>query len=250
MEFFNNIIDAIFLGDFMKVWVPVFATLMMMSYLYKDNPLFKVGEQIFLGVSIGYSWVFSWIYIIKPYLIRPVADMTVDFHTSDFTIIFWLLLSSTMLFRFSRKKSWIANYYFAFVFGYISGLVIPMTVQGVMVQTSNLMKNLNQGSFFETTKWMVIIFGTFASLMYFFFSSPHKGALGKTAKGGIFIMMIFFGAAFGSTVMGRVALFIDRALLLVDNPIPSIISFLVIAIFLFVYFKFIHKEKEFDDSTI
>ncbi len=247
---FNNFIDMVLLNDFMKTWVPVFATLMMLSFLYRDNPLYKLGENIFLGLAIGYTWIQLIESSVIPFVIEPVSDMFTEFHAGDLTTIFWLLISSTLLFRFTKNLGWVANYYFGFFFGYAAGLQIPIHVQNIMVQTTNLMRPLNQGSFYETSKWVVIIFGVFAALMYFFFSSPHKGLLGKTAKGGIVILMIFFGAAFGSTVMGRVSLFIDRTLLLVNHPVEAWVSTGFIVVFLFVYFKFIHKEKEFDDEEV
>ena len=247
---FNNFIDTVLINDFMSTWVPVFATLMMLSFLYRDNPLYKLGENIFLGLAIGYTWVQLIESAVIPFVIEPVGDMFTDFHVSDFTTIFWILISATLLLRFTKKWGWGANYFFGFYLGYTAGLQIPVHVQNIMVQTTNLMRPLNQGSFFETSKWIVIIFGVFAALMYFFFSSPHKGLLGKTAKGGIVILMIFFGAAFGSTVMGRVSLFIDRTLLLVNNPLQAWVSTGIIIAFLIVYFKFFHKEKEFDDEEV
>lgn len=247
---FNTILDNIFLNNFFSNWMPVIATLMIMSFLYKDNPLFKIGENIFIGISLGYFWTILWDISVKPFLIMPVTDMFVEFHWTDLTTIFWFLLASTMLFRFSRKKAWIANYYFGFIFGYMAGMYIPIQIQNILLQSTNLMKDVNQGSFYETSKWIVLIFGTFSALMYFFFSKPHKGLLGKTARVGIIIMMIFFGAAFGSTVMGRVSLFIDRAILLVDHPKESLISTIGIVVFMIIYFKFIHKEKEFDDESV
>ncbi|HAQ62489.1 TPA: hypothetical protein DCR49_10930 [Candidatus Delongbacteria bacterium] len=247
---FNALLDNIFLNDIFVTWVPVLATVMVMSFLYKDNPLYKIGENIFIGVSLGYMWILMWQYTIKPFFIMPVQDMFVEFHFWDITYIIWFLLALTMFFRFSRKKAWVANYYFGFLFGYTAGYYIPIAVQNILLQSTNLMKPMNQGSFFETTKWIVIIFGTFAALMYFFFSKPHKGVLGKTARVGIVIMMIFFGAAFGSTVMGRVSLFIDRALLLVDFPMQSIVCTIGVIIYLIIYFKFFKKEeKVIDDES-
>jgi len=46
--------------------------------------------------------------------------------------------------------------------------------------------------------------------VYFFFSMEHKGAVGKTARAGIFVLMVTFGAAFGLTVMGRITLLSER----------------------------------------
>lgn len=38
----------------------------------------------------------------------------------------------------------------------------------------------------------------------------HKGVVGKTARGGILVLMVTFGAAFGLTVMGRITLLTER----------------------------------------
>jgi hypothetical protein len=58
---------------------------------------------------------------------------------------------------------------------------------------------------------VVLILGTLAALIYFFFSRPHKGPFfGTGSKLGIWILMIGFGATFGFTVMGRISLLIGR----------------------------------------
>jgi len=243
------LLDNIFLNDIFFSWIPVLATIMILSFLYRDNPLYKIGENIFIGVALGYGWILSWEYIVDPFFIMPVKDMFVEFHFWDITNIIWFLLALTMFFRFSRKKAWVANYYFGFIFGYMAGYYIPIAIQNIMLQSTNLMTDLKLESFSEVSKWIVLVFGTFAALMYFFFSKPHKGVLGKTARVGIVIMMIFFGAAFGSTVMGRVSLFIDRALLLVDYPFQSLVSTIAVIIFLIIYFKFIKKEQLHDDES-
>ena len=54
-------------------------------------------------------------------------------------------------------------------------------------------------------------------LVYFFFSFEHKGVVGKVARVGIWVLMITFGAAFGYTVMGRIALLAIRLEFLVND---------------------------------
>jgi hypothetical protein len=224
---------------------------MMLSFLFRDNPLYKLGENTFLGISLGYGWVRAWEIAIVPFLIRPIKDAYLDFQPYDITLIFWLLMGSTMFFRFSKTKAWVANYYFAFVFAYVAGYEIPVQVQNLFVQGANMMKPLFEyPTFFEISKWFVIIFGTFAGLMYFFFSKPHRGLLGKTARIGILILMINFGASFGATVMGRIALFIGRAQVLADNVVPSIIITISITVYLIIYFKYIKKEPGLDDELM
>ena len=35
-------------------WIAVFLTLSIFSYLYKDNPFYKIAEHVFVGVSAAY----------------------------------------------------------------------------------------------------------------------------------------------------------------------------------------------------
>ncbi|HXK49578.1 MAG TPA: hypothetical protein PKW56_03845 [Clostridiales bacterium] len=251
MDTVNFVIDNTILNPAVQRWMSVLFTIMMLSFLYRDNPLYKLGENTFLGISLGFGWVWSWNRIIVPYLFVPLKDSYLDFQPYDLTLVLWVIIGSTMFFRFSRNKGWIANYWFAFVFAYVAGYSIPISVQALFIQGANMMKPLLEyPTFFEISKWFVIIFGTFAGLMYFFFSKPHRGLLGKTARIGILILMINFGASFGATVMGRIALFIGRAQVLADNIVPSIIITLSITIYLFIYFKYIKKEPGLDDELM
>ena len=126
MDLLNSLIDNTIMNSTVQIWMSVFFTLMMLSFLYRDNPLYKFGEYTFLGVSLGYGWLRIWEITVVPYLIRPVKDAFLDFHAFDLVMIFWLAMGSTLFFRFSRKKAWVANYYFAFVFAYFSGCIIQI----------------------------------------------------------------------------------------------------------------------------
>ena len=66
-------------------------------------------------------------------------------------------------------------------------------------------------------KNFIIVIGVLSSIVYFFFSIEHKGYVGKTAKLGIWFLMITFGAAFGYTVMGRIALLAIRIEFLLND---------------------------------
>ncbi|MCJ8345590.1 hypothetical protein MJH12_08615, partial [bacterium] len=59
-------------------------------------------------------------------------------------------------------------------------------------------------------KDLIIAIGVLCILVYFFFSTEHKGAVGVGAKVGIYFLMITFGASFGYTIMARISLLIGR----------------------------------------
>ena len=40
-------------GEIFGAWVAAFLTLAIFSFLYKDNPFYKIAEHIFVGISAG-----------------------------------------------------------------------------------------------------------------------------------------------------------------------------------------------------
>ena len=64
---------------------------------------------------------------------------------------------------------------------------------------------------------IIIVIGVLTTIVYFFFSIEHEGLVGQTAKVGIWFLMITFGAAFGYTVMGRIALLAIRMEFLMND---------------------------------
>ena len=57
---------------------------------------------------------------------------------------------------------------------------------------------------------LVLLVGVTTTLVYFYFSAEHTGALYTTSRIGITFLMIGFGATFGYNVMGRISLLIGR----------------------------------------
>jgi hypothetical protein len=69
----------------------------------------------------------------------------------------------------------------------------------------------------QSLRNIIIVGGVLCCLVYFFFSFEHKGVVGQVARAGTWILMITFGAAFGYTVMGRIALLAIRVEFLLDD---------------------------------
>jgi len=69
-----------------------------------------------------------------------------------------------------------------------------------------------QRNWFRIFSEVLLLLGLLASLVYFYFSIEQKGAVGKVSRFGVWILMIGFGASFGYTVQGRLALAIGRAI--------------------------------------
>src|SRR5262249_37679997 len=46
--------------DVLGSWIGIFLTFCILSYLYKDNPFYKLAEHLFVGVSVGYAITQAW----------------------------------------------------------------------------------------------------------------------------------------------------------------------------------------------
>ena len=108
--------------------------------------------------------------------------------------------------------------------GNTAGVFLVSVLHGQLLpQMKSPMEVLPSGG---PTDWLltaIIVVAVLSTLIYFYFSHEHTGALGVTAKLGIWFIMISFGAHFGFTVMGRVSLLIGRMQFLIDDWLGSIL---------------------------
>ena len=197
--------------DMIGTWLLVLMTLCILSYLFGDNPFYKIAEHVFVGVSAGYVFALTWWDQIWPNLFGRLFPGYVD-AGFDFSPIYIipLILGIFMLFRLIPSLSWLARIAIAYIVGMAAGLKFY-----VYINSNILMQIQNSGIDFTKSSWdifnhILILFGVISALVYFFFSKEHKGAVGTLSKIGVYFLMIKFGASFGFAVMGRVSLLIGR----------------------------------------
>ena len=200
-------------GDGLGIITAAAITLAMYSFLYKDNPVFKIAENLFVGVAMGYSIIIVWYNILKPdvfeALIIPVFKDTGK--APQYTVIVPTLLGLFMFLRFSSKLSWLSRWSFAFIVGMGAGIAIPNFINAILLrQLEPMITPLYTGSFWGTINTLLVLIGVVSVLFYFFFSLEHKGVIGGVSVIGIWFLMIAFGASFGYTVMARMSLLIGR----------------------------------------
>ena len=210
-------------------WVATGLTLFIFSFLYKDNPLFKLAENLYVGVSVGYTIVKTYDTVIVHLIWKPIVE------NGEWTLLIPVAIGLLMLTRYVPKAAWLSRYAFAFIVGVGSGLAIPRVVSSyilkqiedtvrpllVMVPGEGLTFTwslLNPASSLNT---IIILIGVSSVLFYFFFSVEHTGPGKAVARTGILFLMIAFGAAFGYTVMARMSLLIGRLTDLIEFTDPS-----------------------------
>lgn len=189
-------------------------TFCIFSFLYKDNPFYKLAEYLVVGVSAGYYTVIFYNNYVKPNLVDHMLDPT---YSDKLILLIPTILGVMLWTRLIPKYAWLSRFSLAAYLGAAAGLAIPRTMETVVLkQLSSTM--VAPVSFAN----IVIIIGVITTLIYFFFSKPHAGALGFSARIGVYFIMVSFGATFGYTVMARVSLLVGRVTFLIKDWLPAL----------------------------
>lgn len=196
-------------------------TLTMYSFLYKDNPAFKIGENLYVGVALGYTIIITWYNALKPDIYDPLlVPVFTRVTTPEYLVIVPMILGIFMLMRISARLSWLSRYSFAFVVGLGAGITIPNYIHTfILKQLEPSMRPLFYGgeTVYGSINGILVLIGVVTVLLYFFFSIEHKGPVGVASRIGIYFLMVSFGASFGYTVMGRVSLLVGRMIFLLKD---------------------------------
>ena len=214
------------------LWTAAFITLAIFSYLYRDNGFYKLVESMIVGVSAGYFLVAGfWDSIVAQLMVNLVPRLTqawalpsVNPETPpDYTYLVPLILSAFLFSRFVPGLGWLARWPLAFVVGTFAGLRLVLFLKADLVSQirSSIVPLVvfTDGSFnfWSSLRNAGLLLSLLTCLAYFCFSVPHKGAMGRAARVGIWVLMITFGASFAFTVMGRITLLTKRfEFLLID----------------------------------
>ena len=282
-----------FSPEIVSAWVFVTLTLCIFSFLYDDNPFYKAAEHLYVGVSAGYVAVLSFWQQVQPNLFGRLWPNRIDvddesifqsgwyaiyesfnFISTGFGVldrsifpeggikgyeeirmiyIIPFILGIFMLLRLVPKLGWLARWAIAYIVGMAAGL----RFYGFL--NSDILIQIKSSTIDFTSDWgaiinsLILFIGTLTGLIYFFYSTEHKGIVGRLSRIGIYFLMIKFGASFGFAVMGRISLLIGQFNYLKDYSsseynyaTPIILLFIIIGL---AIWSFVGKEGRKIEST-
>ncbi len=186
-------------------------SLALFSFLYQDNPLFRLAEHVFVGVAAAYIFGQYWYQVLYGELLTRLA--TLNEPSAAGASGWWLLcptaLGLLMLTRLSPRAAWLSRIAFAFFVGLGAGFTIPRYVSSfLLAQLESTLQPITWD--WHGLNLLLILVGVLSVLVYFFFSLEHRGAVGGVSRIGVYFLMVSFGASFGYTVMARLSLLIGR----------------------------------------
>ncbi len=211
------------------IWLGALLTLCVFSFLWRDNPLYKFAEHLFVGVSAGYYIVLNYWTVIHANLVRPLLAAFGGqaaggpWHASQGDYRAWLVIPAilgVLLFtRLFSRFDWPSRWSLAVILGVYAGLKTTGFAQGDLVAQvqASLQSLWIPGHLWASANAILFTVGLLTSLLYFYYSREHKGVLGGVSRIGVWFLMLSFGAGYGYTVMSRVSLLIGRFQYLVED---------------------------------
>jgi hypothetical protein len=246
-------LDPSITPDILGGWIVCFLTLAVFSFLYRDNPFYKLAEHVFVGV--GAAW-----YTLENYetgVLGPVREYIAQAHdkvaansallarnpaAGDLQFVdlggyhvdpAWaialrcvaLVLSLMLLVRLFSRNSWAPRWPLAAMVGIYAAIKMTGETQSKLVlQIKETMKplvskdavpwaqakHIEYSSGFSLFANCVFLIGLVCVLSHFIFTYRRNRVLGGMSRVGIVVLMLTFGSMFGYTVLGRIALLIDR----------------------------------------
>ncbi len=207
------------LGELVPLFVSFLLTLMVFSYILRDNPLFRLAIHLFIGVAAGYAGAVAWNGVILPLMIGPFFTAFAGGGLDGLVLALPpLLLGLLLLAKLSDRLAWIGSPTMAFLVGVgaataIGGAVLGTLFPQIAASTSDLSL---EGSF--------ILLGTVVTLVYFQFSvraepdqSPRRSQLFEIVGwGGQVFIAVTFGVIFAGVYSAALTALIERWAFIID----------------------------------
>lgn len=209
-----------FSSELLSMLVSFFVTILILSYLIGDNPLFRAAVYVFVGVSAGYVASVAWHQVLWPSLIQPVFSGSIAH-------IVLLALSALLMMKGSPRLSHIGQPSMAFIVGVGAAVAVGGAVLGTILPQVNAAINgfdislavaRGVNPFFMIINSALILLGMVGTLAYFHYGarkmddgSVKRNILVETLAwiGRVYIA-ITFGVLFAGVYLAALTALIER----------------------------------------
>jgi hypothetical protein len=204
--------------ELLPIWVAVWCTLAIYSFLYGENPWYRLAEHIYAGVSVGYQVAFNLDYLRDQWVNRWSLE-------GGLMVIYVICILIGLLWyaRFFKQYFHFYRWTLAIIVGTGIGMALRTVIftqflNQIIAQAS--MPLFVAGDMTSTISNILIAIMTPSVLLYFWFTGGARegGPMDYVRKIARYTIMAGFGSAYGYTVLTRYSLFIGRAQFLLGNP--------------------------------
>ena len=189
-------------------------TLMVLSYLIGDNPLFRLALYLFIGVSSGYAATVIVYHVLLPKLAQIQTNVL---------LVIPLILGASLLAKLSPRTSWIDNFAMAMLVGVGAAAALSGALLGTLIPQAQAAMDAfdlrtSDSAFLQFANGVVMLIGTVVTLAAFQFGAKRApdGTIKRnvllegTAWVGRLFIAITFGVLFAGVYMAALTAMIER----------------------------------------
>lgn len=210
--------------DFITGAIAFLITLLILSYLIGDNPVFRLALHAFIGVSAGLVAVAAIRQVIINKLFSPFLTGS---SIEKIVLVFPLVMGLLLLTKTSSRFGWLGSPVVALLVGVGSAVAISGAILGTLYpqifSVYGLFDLRNGNASHGVVGGLIIalfvLFGTIFTLLYFQFTllgkdktSGRRGRLmGMIIQPGQILVTITLGAIFAGVLVSALTALVDRA---------------------------------------
>jgi FtsH-binding integral membrane protein len=192
--------------------IAVALTLMVLSRILGDNPLFRAAQYLFVGASLGLAFVIAYHQVLRPAALSLSSGSTPSLVLYGVPLALGLLLLPRI--SGGQRLSWLANIPLALIFGVGAALALGGAILGTIVPQILDTTRPVDGSTAQLAGLIVLVVGTVVTLSAFYYTVPREGGAGRLVAGaavlGHWVLMVAFGFFFASAVQTYLSALTER----------------------------------------
>ncbi len=221
---------------FLKATAGALVTLGIYSVLYRENKIYRFLEHLFLGLAAGLSLTLLWTQTLHDMWWSPMIGQGADKpgtygQNGEWAWVLVVPLAAMAYTIFSKKHNWMSRIPLGILIGISAGQTIlfwfgqygPQVEASIRPMIPTTWSRLTVPSrapdlpadpnlyLSQAINNVIFVLTLLCVLSYFIFCTEFKSKLlVRMAYSGRLLLMVGFGAIFGTTIMTRFAFLIDR----------------------------------------
>lgn len=197
-----------------KLYIQVILTLLVFSWIYKETFLYRIAEHIFVGVGVGHYFVQAIDNIYKYGILDIMSGNFLSIIAIGIGILYWS--------RYLKGYTWLERIPVAVLVGFGIGMTMRTVVQANLVNQIRstilpLLPNTNVTVYKAINNWLVLILAASGLIYLAFTRSEETKTLKIPTTLGRWALLAALGAGFGGAVMGRITMYLDRLIFLLNT---------------------------------
>jgi hypothetical protein len=178
-----------------KAWIAAILILCLYSFLYKENPVFRFAEHLYIGIGAGHAVAVQW-NNLKNTAWLPLIK-------GNLLMIIPIAIGILLYTRFSKRWAHVSRLCLALPVGLGIGLALRgLPAAQILSQIRATLVPLDNINNF------LLVIGVMGTLSFFFFTTRRTVVTNVFSEIGKWTMMITFGLTFATAVFGQMAVYL------------------------------------------